>query len=309
LIKKILLGALALLILVNLTFARPPDKPPAAGKFVEVDGLRIHYKETPGRGIPVVMIHGMPGTWLDWQEVVPKLDGIRTIAIDRPGYGWSEGGWVDYQQQIEVVHDMLGKLGIERAVVVGHSFGGALTVGLARKHPEDVVKMILVAPAGGELRIPAIAEIQAYAIKALGVPVVEQVSDIVFSNVMRRISAGIGAEQAFAPDPVNDVYKQRLLAVTMTDENLASLADDRTHYNSEVGPWLDAAARQVRTPGVEIAARDDKLVSFENAKILDGQLRNSTLIPVGGGHMVVYSHPDVIAEQIKRAVRARVASR
>jgi pimeloyl-ACP methyl ester carboxylesterase len=307
LFKKILLAALLLLIVVNLTIARLPDKPAAQGKFVDVDGLRMHYKETPGRGVPVVMIHGMPGTWLDWQEVMPKLDGIRTIAIDRPGYGWSEGGWVDYQEQIDVVYRMLRKLGVRRAVFAGHSFGGTITIGMAREHPEIVSKMVLVAPGGGERRIPVIAELQAYAVKALSVPVVEQISDIVFSNVMRRVSANLGAEQAFAPDPVNEIYKQRLLAVTMTDGNLQALADDRLDFNNEVGPWVDQAAKQVRTRGVEIAARDDELVPFENAKILDKQLRNSTLIPVSGGHMVMYSHPDVVAREIRKAVQAQIA--
>ncbi len=308
-IKKLLLGALALLIVVNLTVARMPGKPDAPGKFVEVAGKRIHYVETPGRGVPVVMIHGMPGTALDWQEVTPRLKGIRTIAIDRPGYGWSEGGYASYQQQIEIVHALLRKLGIRRAVFAGHSFGGTLTLGVARKHPEDVSKMVLVAPGAGDLRLPWIGVAQGYFLKALEVPVFEQISDLVYTNVALRTSAGLGLDEAFSPDPVNEVYKERLLAVTMTDGNREALANDRVNFNDSTAPWVDANAPRVTTRGVEIAARDDGLVFFKNAKILDQQLRNSTLIPVDGGHMVIYSHPDVVAREIRRAVQARIADR
>src|SRR6476620_6118551 len=61
-----------------------------------VGGKQIHYIEQPGRGVPVLLLHGQPGTYKDFEKVTPELPGLHLISIDRPGYGWSRGGWLPY---------------------------------------------------------------------------------------------------------------------------------------------------------------------------------------------------------------------
>ena len=58
----------------------------------ELHGKQIHYVEQPGSGTPVVMLHGLPATHKDFDPLVPKLPGMHLFAIDRPGFGWSNGG-------------------------------------------------------------------------------------------------------------------------------------------------------------------------------------------------------------------------
>lgn len=303
-IKKLVIALVAIVIVLNLTVFSLPDKPKTPGKFVEVQGKRIHYVETPGKGTPVVLIHGMPGTYLDFEKVTPRLQGMRTIAIDRPGYGWSEGGELDYQQQIEAVHELLGKLGVKRAIFVGHSFGGTLSLGVARKHPEDVKQLVLVAPGAGRHKVPALRTGQAYFIKFSHLPVIEQVNDLVFTNIALRISAGLGAAQAFSPADADETFKDRLLAVTMTDGNLDAMANDATDYNGSTGPWLDANVPLIKRPSVQISGRDDELVGYEHARILDQQMTNGNrLITVNGGHMLPYTHAALIAREVRKAQR------
>jgi pimeloyl-ACP methyl ester carboxylesterase len=55
-----------------------------------------------------VLIHGLPGTAEDWEDVTPLLAGHRTIAIDRPGFGYSSGGYVPFNRQLEVIHEDWG---------------------------------------------------------------------------------------------------------------------------------------------------------------------------------------------------------
>ena len=114
--------------------------PPADGKYISLHGKEIHYFEQPGQGVPVVMIHGQPGTYKDFDPVVAELPGLHLISIDRPGFGWSKGGWLPYQEQIDVVHELLTALKLAPAVLVGHSFGGTLALGVARRYPQDVAK-------------------------------------------------------------------------------------------------------------------------------------------------------------------------
>ncbi len=99
----IVIGVLALAVVVlNWTYGRLPAEPKPTGSFIQVGKLRIHYIEHPGAGTPVVLIHGLPGTAADWEDVTPLLAGHRTIAIDRPGFGYSTGGYVPFDRQLEV---------------------------------------------------------------------------------------------------------------------------------------------------------------------------------------------------------------
>ena len=84
--------AAVVIVVVNLTVARLPTMPSADGKYISLRGKEIHYVEQPGQGVPVVLLHGQPGTYKDFEKVTPELPGLHLISIDRPGYGWSRGG-------------------------------------------------------------------------------------------------------------------------------------------------------------------------------------------------------------------------
>src|SRR5690242_14275501 len=139
------LAALALIVVVlNWTVGRLPGEPKPHGSFVTVDGVRIHYLERTGGGTPIVLIHGLPGTAEDWNEVTPLLAGRRTIAIDRPGFGYSGDGYLKFDRQLEVIDALLRRLGVRRPVLVGHSYGGTVALAFAERHPNEVSGLVLV---------------------------------------------------------------------------------------------------------------------------------------------------------------------
>lgn len=99
----------------------------------------------------LVLLHGQPGLGTDWQAVVDRLPaGLRrrAIAPDRPGHGASElaGGGFDLNADA-VLCDMDAR-GVERAVLVGHSYGGGVAMTVAAKAPERVEALILLAAVG-----------------------------------------------------------------------------------------------------------------------------------------------------------------
>src|SRR6476659_9488798 len=153
-----LFGALALL---NLVVGRLPRGPEAGGGIIETSNGPIHYLETVGEGSPVVFIHGMPGNCRDFDRVRTQLKGRHTIAFDRPGYAWSDGPPQDFGKQLDAIVEAAGTLGVERAVLVGHSFGGLATLGLAIRKPDFVEAMLLLAPAAGGTRVLEAREKQA----------------------------------------------------------------------------------------------------------------------------------------------------
>jgi pimeloyl-ACP methyl ester carboxylesterase len=289
-----------MLTAANLTVAKLPPMPAADGKYITLHGKEIHYFEQPGQGLPVVMIHGLPGTHLDFEPVVRQLQGRRVIAIDRPGFGWSRGGWLPFQEQIDAVHELLTQLKLSPAIVVGHSFGGTLTLGLARRYPQDVAKMILVAPGAGGLRSKTMDRFNAHYIQFSQLPVIRTPIDVTVGNLIKRVSAIPAAGHAFEPEPVNRTYEQRLLSTTMTPGNLAAYASEELEFDDTMR-WVDDNASETRVPSVIVGALDDQLVTIDHARRLVETLPGTTLITVDGNHMIPYTHPDVIAAQVRSA--------
>ena len=297
---------LVALVVVNLTVARLPEMPPAGGNYISLHGKEIHYFEQPGQGVPVVMIHGEPGSHKDFDPVVAELPGVHLISIDRPGFGWSKGGWLPYQEQIDVTHELLSALKLAPAVLVGHSLGGTLALGVARRYPHDVASLILVAPAAGGLRSNTMDVLQARFIRFSQWPVVRTVVDATVGDVIKRLSATSGAENAFAPEPVDPAFEQRLLSVGMTPGNLDAFASDELEFN-DTSRWVDENVPQIRVPSVIIGALGDQLVDIDHVRRLAETLRGTELITVDGNHVIPYTHPDIVATQIRQAVATAVS--
>src|SRR3954469_7799225 len=143
-------AALAASALYNAYRARRTEREhPPAGRFVEVDGVRLHYLEK-GEGPPVVLLHGNVVTAEDW-ALSGVLDRVaernRVVAFDRPGYGHSDrprGSAWTAAAQADLLREALRRLGVERPVVVGHSWGTNVALALALADPAAVRGLVLV---------------------------------------------------------------------------------------------------------------------------------------------------------------------
>lgn len=250
------------------------------------------------------MLHGLPGTSDDFDSLIPKLPGLHLVSIDRPGFGWSRGGWLPYQDQIEVVHELLSRLELAPAILVGWSFGGSLALGVARRYPEDVARMVLIAPAAGGMRSYTRDLLQARYLQVSQRPVVKSVINHTYGNIASRLSAYFGARGAFHPAPVDPTHQERLLAVSLTPGNLGAFSRDQLEYNTTM-QWLDDEVAEVRVPSTVIAAEGDQLVPVEHARALANTLPDTELITVDGNHMIPYTHPDVVADEIRVSAAGR----
>lgn len=295
-----LLVLAATVMVINLTIARLPPMPSPDGKFVTLDGLDIHYIEQPGAGLPVVMLPGLPATLHDFDPVIAKLPGAHVFSLDRPGFGWSRGGWVPFQRQVDLVHKFLAQLRTGPAIVVGHSFGGTLALALARRYPGDVAALVLIAPAAGGMRSFTKDILQARYLLFSHLPVIKSIVGLTFGNIALRLSAHFAVPHAFEPEPVPSEYMHRLLAVTLSPGNTDSFARDQLEYNATM-QWLDDNVAAIQVPGVEIAARDDELVPFEHARRLADTMPSLKMVVVDGNHMIPYTHPDTVAAEIVAA--------
>src|SRR6267142_2884310 len=118
--------------------------------FTTIDGVRIHYQEAGDeKAPPMILIHGFISSNLVWNDVFLPLAqaGFHVIAPDLPGYGYSEkprDGEYTIAAQARAVLGLMDQMGIERATIVGASYGGAIAAMMALDYPERVARLVLV---------------------------------------------------------------------------------------------------------------------------------------------------------------------
>ncbi len=310
---RILLRFVALLALVvvvlNWTYGRLPATPRATGSFVQLaGGLRIRYLERPGAGPAVLLIHGLPGTAEDWNKVTALLPGHRTLAIDRPGYGFSSGGYFTFDRQLQAVQEVIEKLHLGHPILVGHSYGGAISLGFAERHPGEVRGLVLVDAAATCTRLGGFERVQTHLLKALELPVVRQIANLTFSQLLLTVAAEQGDEEAFAPLPVAPAHLHRVLAINMKHGNLEALAGEQQAANGVI-EGVNRGLRGIDAPAIVIQGAADRLVEPRCGRRLAAALPDARLKMVSGGHMAPYTHPRTIADAVEALAGAGYSSR
>ena len=126
---------------------------PVIGDMVDVGGYKLHCVHVPAPANPqlppIVFLHGASGNLRDQMAAFRhRLEGrAELLFVDRPGHGWSERGGTSNHVpsgQAHAVAKLLEKKGIQSAIIVGHSFGGAIAASLALEVPEKVKGLLLL---------------------------------------------------------------------------------------------------------------------------------------------------------------------
>jgi len=123
---------------------------PVEVKSETLHGRSVNFTEA-GSGPVLLLVHGMGGTFANWQEVIEPLARTHTvIAPDLPGHGASAPGGGDYSVGALAagLRDLLAALGHEHATLVGHSLGGGIAMQFAYQFPEMVERLVLVSSGG-----------------------------------------------------------------------------------------------------------------------------------------------------------------
>jgi pimeloyl-ACP methyl ester carboxylesterase len=152
---KILIGAVvalvALLVLNALTIdheTKSAAVTEAGGRIVEVGGKQLEVVESgPKSGAPIVLIHCFTCAINWWDEMIPRLTrDHRVVAVDLLGHGGSEKPASGYSipGQASAVAEVLAKLGVRDAEVVGHSLGGPVAIALAEQSPQLVNRLVAI---------------------------------------------------------------------------------------------------------------------------------------------------------------------
>jgi pimeloyl-ACP methyl ester carboxylesterase len=245
--------------------------------------------------IPVLLLHGQPGSIRDWERLVSAIDGRATlIALDRPGWD-GHSPPADLQGNVDAAVAALERRGIDRATVVGHSLGGAVAAWLAADHPERVSRLVLAAPAANLDSLYALD-------RWLATPV---------AGYLASVAALAGLGLALTTGPVrrhiadelalDDRYLQaagrRLLAPAAWR---AFVIEQRALIRDL--PVLESRLKDISAPTTIIAGSADRIVPVHAARRLAGQIPGAELVLLpGAGHLLPQRHPQRLAEVILAA--------
>lgn len=138
---------LSFLICLFLASVSPAQAPLEEGH-VDSGGVKIHYMSA-GKGPLVVLLHGFPDFWMTWRDQIPELaKRYRVVAIDLRGYNLSDQpkGVENYtlDKLIGDVEAVVKHFKEEKAIIVGHDWGGAIAWGFAMKNPKQTERLIVL---------------------------------------------------------------------------------------------------------------------------------------------------------------------
>lgn len=263
------------------------------GRFLTVDGQRLHVS-MQGEGPAVVFIHGNPGTWLELDRfVVPAFAGYRTITWDRPGYGLSERiseAQADPAVQAVLLHKLLGQLGIDRPVLVGHSYGCSVALAYAAAHPDAVRGLVLAAP----LYAPSGRSDLFHRWPAL--------VDLTLTLVPPPVAASLTEQMlaaAFAPEAMPQGFWTTVKPLWLQPSQLRASLQDTGRFGGALAD-LQSRYGSLSLPIALLAGGSDgSAAPADHARPLAAALPRAglTVLP-GAGHQFLYTRP----ERVRAAV-------
>jgi pimeloyl-ACP methyl ester carboxylesterase len=223
---------------------------------------------------PCVLIHGAGGNQLYWPPQIRRLHDQRIFAVDLPGHGKSDGiGHQTIQEYASDVVEFIGALGLNAAVLAGHSMGGAVAMQAAVQFPDQVLGLCLVGT-GARLRVApsilgSLSDASSF-LTAIGL-----INDLSFSSqASTRLKELAAARMAEVRPSV------------LHGDFVACSAFNLTDRVSEIA-----------APSLILCGDEDKMVPAKNSEYLQAQIGGSRLeILPGAGHMVMLEQPVRVAE-------------
>jgi pimeloyl-ACP methyl ester carboxylesterase len=294
----------AALINRQLAKAAERDNPPA-GRFLDVNGVRLHYVEK-GSGAPLVLLHGNGSMIQDFQAsglIDLAAKDHRVIVFDRPGFGHSDRPrrviWTP-DAQAELITAALAQLGVSKAIVLGHSWGASVAIAMALKHPTLVEGLVL---ASGYY-YPS-ARLDAVAMGAPALPIVGDVLSHTILPFLSRLTWPLVLRKIFGPNPVPEKFEGFSKEMALRPSQLRASAAESALMVPDAFA-LDGQYRALKMPVVIIAGEEDRLVDIDSQSArLHADISHSRFHRLAGhGHMIQQTATDEVMSAIKEVAGA-----
>jgi pimeloyl-ACP methyl ester carboxylesterase len=282
---------LAATALLNGQLARKAQRAnPPKGKFIEIEGVRLHYLER-GNGRPLVLLHGNGSMIQDFESsglIALAESNYRVVVFDRPGFGHSmrprDVVWTP-EAQADVFAKALEQLDIQQAIVLGHSWGASVALALATKHPALVDALVLVSGYYFPTLRPDVLALSGPAIPGLG-----DLLSFTISPIVSRLMWPVMLRKMFSPRSVPGKFAGFPKEMAFRPSQIRASA-------AETALMIPAAFTaknsygKLTIPIIIVAGEDDRIIDIdEQSARLHNEISQSKLHRIAStGHMVQQS--------------------
>jgi pimeloyl-ACP methyl ester carboxylesterase len=263
---------------------------------VSIDGVSIAYSDE-GQGQPVVCLHATAQGGRDYEHIRPMLlsmSGYRIIVVDWPGHGLSSDDHAAFTAQRceAVLLKFLESLGIERAILIGNSIGGAAALRLAHSHPQRVKAVVACNP-GGLAPINVVAKV--FCSMMAGVARMGQRRSVFFKPIFwlfcQALLRGASAAQ----------QRQRIVA--------AGYENARVMEQAWISFMQDSGDIRAMMPGIACPvlfawAQDDGVVALKASRPAIESVPNHQLALFPGGHCAYLEEPEQFFPEFQNFVQS-----
>lgn len=254
------------------------------GKEMELNPVDLYYEEY-GNGVPLIFLHGFPFDHTIWLPLIPLLKNkARLILSDLRGFGKSPvlEGVYTMRLLAEDIFQLVNKLGIEKAILVGHSMGGYVSLAFAHAYPGQVAGLGLLATQAAadspERRQSRYKTAEAVTRKG---------ARVVASNMVNSLTPRIELREE-----INQLILRAHPAGIVGA--LKGMADR---------PDMTGNLADIRVPAVVLAGTSDQFISYENIRTLAQLLPLSWLEEIqGAGHMLMMEEPQRVADILRLVI-------
>ena len=280
---------------------------PPQGRFIDIDGNRIHYLDVgpsaAGSGPAILMVHGLGGQMRNFTYgVVERLkDRFRVVVLERPGSGYSErapGVSARFGVQADVVAGFVRALALDRPLLVGHSLGGALSLAVALQHPGLLSGLALVSPlTQPQDRIPP-----AFRALAMRSPLLRWLAAWTLATPLALANRDVVLGELFGPETApGDFALRGGGALGLRPKAFYSTSTDLLAVNDDM-PGFHARYATLDLPAAILFGSGDRILDGEvHGAPMTRQVAGLTYEALeSGGHMIPVTRPAEVADFIAR---------
>jgi len=283
---------------------------PPVGAFLTVQGTRLHFVHVPAPARPelpaIVFLHGASSNLRDQMvPLKPLLEGrSELLFLDRPGLGWSERGSGNETPfgQARTLTALMDRLGMERAILVGHSFGAAAATAFALDNPGRTAGLVLISPATHPW--PGGATSWYYSVTSA--PIVGRLFAATLAWPGGTLRLAQASTCVFSPNKAPEGYTA-LAAIALVlrpsafRANALDVADLYRHVSETAPRYREIAARTIVISGDKDTVVDEEIHSIGLAR----DIRGAELVWVRNlGHKPDWIAPELVVAAIEKTAGA-----
>ena len=281
------MSTLGLVLFAAFSHKKAAQYLPPAGTFAQLGNTKLHYVDQ-GQGPTIVMIHGLAGSLQNFTYGLASAlaKNYRVICVDRPGCGYSvraSHANPSLEAQADTMVELLDHLGIESAIFVGHSLGGAISLALAQQHPQRVKALALIAP------LTNLPDQTAEVFKPLDIasPFLRFAIGwtLAIPGTIYRMKASL--KFIFGPEKAPADFAIRGGGIlSLKPQTFISASNDLTQAKLSM-PSIEEGYANMTTPIHVLYGREDRILSSKlNGEDMVNRVAGLQLTLVSGGHML-----------------------